>query len=224
MNRQANTYDVGIIGAGNAGIFAAYELSRLLPGLSVVIIEQGRNINERKCPIIEGSQKTCTHCKPCSIMKGFGGTGAFSDGKFNFTTQFGGWLNEYISEKEVMSFIEYVDSVNMKFGAPEERFTASSAEADKIRTSALGHDLHLLHAQVKHIGTERSFELISRLYNYLSDKTDILCNTKTEEIMPDPDGGFSLKLSDGKDLKCRYLIAAPGRAGAEWFAARLVWS
>ena len=105
-------YDVAIVGAGPAGSFAAYELLEKKPGLSVIVLESGKDINQRSCPIAQGKSKRCIGCTPCSIMRGFGGAGAFSDGKYNFTTQFGGWLNEYLDDEEVMRLIYYVDEIN----------------------------------------------------------------------------------------------------------------
>ena len=211
-------YDVVIIGAGNAGIFAAYELNRLNPDLSIIILEQGNPIDNRKCPIIEGTQKSCIKCQACNIMRGFGGAGAFSDGKFNFTTQFGGWLNEYISDIEVMELINYVDSINVSFGATTKKYSTDSPEAKIITRKALEYDLHLLQAQVKHLGTDHTFEVLVKLFEYLSKKVTIKCNTKVEEIVHCSDDTYTLNLSKGGKLKCHYLIAAPGRAGAEWFS------
>jgi uncharacterized protein len=218
MKSLEHSYDLAIIGAGNAGIFAAYEISRLRPDLSVVILEQGNPIYGRNCPIIDGTQPSCIKCGSCSIMRGFGGAGAFSDGKFNFTTKFGGWLNEYISDNDVMSLIRYVDGVNVSFGATTEKFTTSSPKAKKLEKLALEYDLHLLQAQVKHIGTDHTFQIIAKMYEYLSGKVRIECNTKAEEILPLADGTYSLALSGGRSINCRCLIAAPGRAGAEWFS------
>jgi uncharacterized FAD-dependent dehydrogenase len=210
-------YDVAIIGCGTAGIFAGYELAESLPSLSVVMIEQGRDIYTRKCPTIENRTIDCIKCQSCSIMNGFGGAGAYSDGKFNFTTQFGGWLSEYLPEAEVMRLFEYIDSVNVKFGATEERFSTKSTEAIQIEKKALQNDLHLLHAVVKHLGTENNLKILMRLYEHLKERVEIRCKTEVKKIVPE-NGIYTLQLGNGDTIKCRYLINAPGRSGAEWFS------
>ena len=117
---MSNRADVVIIGCGEAGVFASYELTRRCPNLKVIVLEQGADIYSRTCPIVQGKVDHCIQCKTCGTMCGFGGAGAFSDGKFNFTTQFGGWLTDYMDSKEVMKLIHYVDSVNVHFGATEK--------------------------------------------------------------------------------------------------------
>jgi uncharacterized FAD-dependent dehydrogenase len=178
-------FDVIIIGAGTAGIMAGFELVKLNPGIKLLMIDSGYTIEKRICPIIDNKTDKCIHCKSCSIMNGFGGAGAFSDGKFNFTTQFGGWLAEYLDSKKVMELIEYVDSINMQFGATEKRYSTSSPEAKKLEKLALQNDLHLLAASVKHLGTEENYAILKRQYEYLSQKVEFLFNTTVESIEPD---------------------------------------
>lgn len=211
-------YDVVIIGAGLAGIFAGYELTDKNPDLKVAILEQGDPIEQRSCPIIKHQTTSCISCRTCAIMRGFGGAGAFSDGKFNFTTQFGGWLNDYVSDDEVMRLIDYVDSVNMRFGATDEVFSTSTPKADLIRKRAISYDLHLMDARCKHLGTERNREILIKQYQYLAERLDLLCQTRVDDIEQASDGTYALSTSVGT-VRCKYLIAAPGRSGAEWFAS-----
>ncbi|MBN1624764.1 MAG: NAD(P)/FAD-dependent oxidoreductase [Clostridia bacterium] len=210
-------YDVAIIGGGPSGIFAAYELNNLHPDASIVMMEKGKSINKRKCPIVEHKVERCINCESCFIMEGFGGAGAFSDGKFNFTTQFGGWLNEYLSDKEILDLIEYVDSINVRFGASLKRYSTDTPEAKLLEKKALENDLHLLKAQVKHLGTERNLEILKQQFTYLDERIDLMCNTHVDKIEK-LDEGFRLTINGGETLECRFLIAAPGRSGAEWFA------
>ena len=164
------TYDVAIIGAGTAGVYAGYELLQLRPHLKILILQMGADIYKRQCPIVAGKVRECISCKPCSIMSGFGGAGAFSDGKYNFTTQFGGWLGDYLGDEELMRLIDYVDSVNVRFGATTEIFSTDSPEARAIEKKALENDLHLLQARCKHLGTERNLKILTNIYEYMADK------------------------------------------------------
>jgi len=214
---ELKNYDVAIIGCGTAGIFAGYELIEKNPSLNILMLEQGSDIFKRNCPIIVNRKLNCLHCKPCGIMNGFGGAGAYSDGKYNFTTQFGGWLNEYMEDVEVMKLLDYADSINVKFGATNERYSTEGKEASKIEKKALQHDLHLLHASVKHLGTENNLKILTRIYEYLKEKAEIRCNTQVMQIVPENES-YKLVLGNGEEISCHYLIAAPGRSGAEWFS------
>lgn len=207
-------YDVAIVGAGPAGIYAAYELITKKPELKIVIVESGREIFSRVCPISSGKSKTCLSCNPCNIMRGFGGAGAFSDGKFNFTTQFGGWLNEYIDDEEVMKLIHYVDEINLQYGAPTKVYSTTGS---KLGKKALEFDLHLLEASVRHLGTENNFNMLKGIYNFLKDKIEFRFLTAVKQIDADGNGDNNLILETGDKIKAGYLIVAPGRAGAEWF-------
>ncbi len=211
------TYDVAIIGAGTAGVYAAYELSKLKPGLKLTVLELGRDIYHRSCPIVSGKVKDCIGCKPCSIMSGFGGAGAFSDGKFNFTTEFGGWLTDFIEPKTVMELIDYVDAINVAHGATTESFSTATPEAKALARRALAYDLHLLQARCKHLGTENNLRILTNIYEALKDKVEFRFNTGVERIERDGEG-YRLITGAGGELSCKRLISAPGRSGAEWFA------
>jgi uncharacterized protein len=214
MNKK---YDVAIIGGGPAGIFAAYELVFKNPGAQVIMIEEGQDIYTRKCPISEKKVQRCINCKPCSIMRGFGGAGAFSDGKYNFTTEFGGWLIEYLPDELLRNLIDYVDDINKQYGAPSEYFTTKNSP---IRKQALAHDLHLLEAKVRHLGTENNLKILEHIYEFLKDKLVFMFNAHVAQIKPE-NGGFALILKGSDEpVCCDYLIAAPGRAGAEWFSGQ----
>ena len=215
MNNES-IWDVGIIGCGIAGIYAGYELAKLNPALKVLLIEQGEAIHRRSCPIVAHKTKDCVSCASCAIMRGFGGAGAFSDGKYNFTTEFGGWLRDYLPENEIMDLINYVDTVNVSFGATEETYSSSSEAAQVLEKKALENDLHLLQAKVKHLGTENNLRILTNIYEFLKTRVTFMFGTSVEGITSQSPG-YLLATSAG-DIRCRYLIAAPGRSGAEWFA------
>jgi uncharacterized FAD-dependent dehydrogenase len=211
-------WDVAIIGCGIAGIFAGYELVKLNPALKVILIEQGEDIDKRCCPIVAKKTKECISCKTCAIMRGFGGAGAYSDGKYNFTAEFGGWLKDYLPEDTIMDLINYVDSVNVSFGATEVVYSTESEEALKLEKKALENDLHLLQAKVKHLGTENNLRILRNIYDFLNSRVTFRFGTSVESIRV-RSGGYALDTSAG-EIHCKYLIAAPGRSGAEWFAGQ----
>ena len=211
-----NRYDAIIIGCGEAGLYAAYELLQQAKDMRIIILEKGHDILHRSCPIVAGKVRECINCPTCAIMNGFGGAGAFSDGKFNFTTDFGGWLTDFMDADEVMDLIEHVDSINVRFGATLERFSTSSAEARKLAKVALQNDLHLLQAEVKHLGTEKNLSILTNIYNYLKERCELRFNCEVKEISNK--NGLSVILNNGEEICGDYLIAAPGRSGAEWFS------
>ena len=209
--------DVAVIGCGEAGIYAAYELTRRDPGLKVLVLEKGRDIYKRSCPIVAGKVKSCIQCPVCDTMCGFGGAGAFSDGKFNFTTAFGGWLTDFMPAGEVMDLIGYVDEINVHHGATDEVFSTATPQARALEKRALGFDLHLLQAQVKHLGTENNLRILQNIYEDMKERVEFRFNTGVEQIETLPKG-YRLTLEKGGEVDCDWLIAGPGRSGAEWFA------
>ncbi len=214
MKTTGRHFDVCIVGGGPAAIFAAYEFTLRAPRLQVALLEAGHPIKARFCPLAAKKTDHCLSCKPCSIMRGFGGAGAFSDGKYNFTTEFGGWLTDYLPVKTIEELIDYVDGLNCRHGAPGEYFTTKNSP---LAARCLQYDLHLLSAKVRHLGTENNLLIMESIYAYLKDKIALLCDTAVKTFSPAADG-FNVTLQNGEVLTCPYLICAPGRAGAEWFA------
>ena len=211
-------YDAAILGCGEAGIFAGYELMRRCPQLKVVTLDQGADIYTRSCPIVAGKVKECIHCKVCDTMCGFGGAGAFSDGKYNFTTAFGGWLTDFMDAGEVMDLIEYVDAINVEHGATDQVFSTDTPAARALEKRALEFDLHLLQARCKHLGTENNLKILQSIYETVRQHGEYRFRTQVETIQRLGDEGFRLTCANGDTVDCTWLIAAPGRSGAEWFA------
>ena len=211
--------DAAVIGCGEAGIYAAYELTRQNPGLKVLVLEQGRDIYARSCPIVAGKVRSCIQCSVCDTMCGFGGAGAFSDGKFNFTTAFGGWLTDFMPAAEVMDLISYVDEINVAHGATDKVYSTDTPAARALEKKALEFDLHLLQARVKHLGTENNLRSLQNIYEDMKNRVDFRFHTAVEKIESLGDKeGYRLTTAKGDEVDCTWLIAGPGRSGAEWFS------
>ena len=207
-----NKYDIIIIGAGPGGIFSAYEIKELCPELSVAVFESGHALKNRRCPIDGEKIKSCISCKSCSIMSGFGGAGAFSDGKYNITNDFGGTLYEYIGKKRALDLMHYVDDINMKFGA--EGTKLYSTAGTKFKTICIQNNLHLLDASVRHLGTDINYIVLENMYSYLQDKVDFYFNTPVKEIKI-IDGGYEV-VTDKGNYSCDKCIVSVGRSGSKW--------
>ena len=205
-------YDVIIIGAGPGGIYAAYELTKEDRGLSVAVFEAGNELSKRKCPIDGDKIKTCIGCENCSIMSGFGGAGAFSDGKYNITNDFGGTLYEYIGKDEAIRLMEYVDSINMTHGGEGTKlYSTANSGFKKI---CMQNKLQLLDASVRHLGTDKNYVVLENLYDELKDKVEFSFKTPVRNIEV-TDGGYRV-VTDKGEHTCRKCIVSVGRSGSKW--------
>ena len=173
-------YDVIIIGAGPGGIFAAYELMQHKPELKVAVFEAGHALSKRRCPIDGDKVKSCIGCKSCSIMSGFGGAGAFSDGKYNITNDFGGTLYEYIGKKKALELMHYVDEINLRHGGAGTKLYSTAGT--RFKTVCIQNDLHLLDASVRHLGTDINYVVLENIYAYLQDKVQFFFNTPVQTV------------------------------------------
>ena len=205
-------YDVIIIGAGPGGIFSAYELSQSHKNIRIGVFELGRELSQRRCPIDGKKVKSCIKCPTCSIMSGFGGAGAFSDGKYNITNQFGGNLYEYIGKQEAIELMKYVDGINLLYGGAGTKLY-STAGSD-VKRRCLENGLHLLDAQVRHLGTDINYVVLENLYNAMKERVDFHFLTAVEELER-IDSGYRITTSRG-DFTGRYCIASVGRSGSKW--------
>ena len=208
-------YDVIIVGAGAGGVFASYELTRLGGAESVLLLEKGRALDERRCPITEKKTDACMGCEPCNIMNGFGGAGSLSDGKYNITTEFGGELHRCIGSTAALELMEYVDGVLVSMGGADAKLynTASS----DLKRVALQNNLHLLDAKVRHLGTDRNVRILTKIFDYIKDSIDIRFGVEAREIEKTQDG-FVVNTNDGAAYSCGDLILATGRSGSRWLS------
>ncbi|MBR7121974.1 MAG: NAD(P)/FAD-dependent oxidoreductase [Oscillospiraceae bacterium] len=205
-------YDVIIVGAGPGGIFSAYELTKLKPELKVAVFDAGHQLNKRFCPIDGEKIKSCIGCKSCSIMNGFGGAGAFSDGKYNITNDFGGTLYEYIGKKHALELMHYVDDINMRYGG--EGTKLYSTAGSKFKKLCLQNGMHLLDASVRHLGTDINYVVLENLYNHLKDKLDFYFDTPVEAIFRTEDG-YEIHCANAT-YTCKKCVISVGRSGSKW--------
>ena len=205
-------YDIIIIGAGPGGIFTAYELTQLAPQLKVAVFEAGNPLSKRRCPIDGVKIKSCIGCKSCSIMSGFGGAGAFSDGKYNITNDFGGTLFEYIGKQKALDLMRYVDDINMAYGG--EGTKLYSTAGSKFKRECIRHDLHLLDASVRHLGTDINYVVLENIYNHLKDKVDFFFDAPVDTVEK-LEAGYQVNCK-GEAYTCDKCVISVGRIGSKW--------
>ena len=205
-------YDVIIIGAGPGGIFSAYELMKQDENLKIAVFDAGHSLEQRHCPIDGEKVKSCIGCKTCAIMNGFGGAGAFSDGKYNITNDFGGTLYEYIGRQKALELMKYVDTINMSHGGEGTKMY-STAGTD-LKKVCLQNKLKLLDASVRHLGTDVNYVVLKNLYDEMKDHMDFFFDTPVEKIQVKEDG-YTVSAKDA-EYACRKCIVSVGRSGSKW--------
>ena len=205
-------YDVVIIGAGPGGIFSAYELMKQNNDLKIAVFEAGNPLSKRHCPIDGDKVKTCIKCKTCAIMSGFGGAGAFSDGKYNITNDFGGTLYEHIGKKDALDLMRYVDEINVAYGGQDTKMYSTAGT--KFKKLCMQNKLKLLDASVRHLGTDINYVVLENLYNELKDKADFHFFKHIDMVN---------KVEDGFEVICgeesytgKQCIISTGRSGSKW--------
>ena len=229
-----NNFDVIVVGAGPGGIFCCYKLIKENPNLKILLLEKGNPLNKRICPINEKKINKCINCKSCNIMSGFMGAGALSDGKYNITTSYGGWLSDYIDDDKLINLMNEVDSINLfmygkyleennpelyvlqnspYFNRNELKIKLFNSYDEELNKKCLQNNLHLLSGYCRHLGTDNNLRIGEQLFNFLKDKITILFNT--EVICFNKIDKFEVKTKNNL-YKSDKLVVAPGRVGAEW--------
>ncbi|MCE5169140.1 NAD(P)/FAD-dependent oxidoreductase [Paenibacillus profundus] len=223
-------YDVIVVGAGPAGIFTCYELTLKAPHLKVMLVDKGHDIYRRSCPILEEKIQMCppaagkkefAGCLPaCSITNGFGGAGAYSDGKFNVTTEFGGWMTDYLPPSHVLDLIKYVDGINLEHGATPEITDPTTETVRRIEQQGYAAGLKLLRAQVRHLGTEQNLEIMKSIYEYLRPRIDMVYKAEVADIVTVKQDGrhvvTGIEMKNGDTHEAAQVVIVPGRDGSAW--------
>jgi len=212
-----NTYDVIIVGAGPAGIFTALELVKR-DGLRILMLEKGPDIEKRDCPARVGK---CRRCETCAITSGWGGAGAYSDGKLSLSPDVGGWLGEYVGTRMLRDLIDRVDQLYLEFGAPRQIYGDENAKVAEWRKQAVLSNLVLTPCPFRHMGTERCRELLVRMRDFLTGKVDVKTSAGVESILTEGGRVRGVSTSDGEEYLARRVVAAPGREGADWLAEEM---
>lgn len=218
-----NKYNVIIVGAGPTGIFTAVELRKQNKELKILLVDKGQDVAHRHCPIIEGKLTQCPTdksgylgCRPCAMTCGFGGSGAFSDGKFNITTEFGGWLKEFVDESLLLETIKYVDDINLSFGAPTNLTDPDTPAVRLIEQRGIAKGLKLLRSQVRHVGTEINLQVLGRIADDLQDDIDFLFLSDVSDILVEANQVKGILLKNGTSYQSDYVVLGVGRNGSSW--------
>ena len=209
-------YDVIIVGAGPAGIFSALELNEK-NNLNILMLDRGRDINQRKCPSSRGFD--CVHCDPCAVLSGWGGAGAFSDGKLTLSSEVGGWLNQYVAPQELDELVNYVDGVYLKYGAPSHIYGTDIDRIEEIERQAALAGLKLIHQRIRHMGTERCAQTLRKMRQELTDKVDFRPKMDVKGLIVKNGIVEGVETVNKEKFFGEYVIVAPGRSGAEWLQA-----
>ena len=215
MKKQPDSYDVIIVGAGPAGIFSVLELIKNNPRLKILIIEKGKDIDRRNCPM-NTKGVACMSCPECDLVSGWGGAGAYSDGKLSLSPEIGGFLSRYLDMGSLRSLIDYVDGIYIKYGAPDELYGTEEKELSKLRDLAAKNDLAFIPSMIRHIGTDKCKEVLKKMREDIDEKVVTLFETDVQRVISEKKKAVGVRLENGKEFFADYIILAPGRASSKW--------
>lgn len=208
-------YDVIIVGAGPAGIFSVLEILQRKERAKILIIEKGKDLDKRICPM-KIKEISCATCPECALLSGWGGAGAYSDGKLNLSPEIGGFLSRYIDMIKLNSFIEYVDRIYIQYGAPEETYGENTEEIKRIERLASENNLFFIPSKIRHIGTDRCKAVLKKIKEEINQKVEIIFDSEAERVITRKGKVVGIRIKNGRSFRSQFLILAPGREGSRW--------
>ncbi|MGQ9597061.1 MAG: NAD(P)/FAD-dependent oxidoreductase [Thermoproteota archaeon] len=215
MKKEETLYDIIIVGGGPAGIFCALGVVERLPKASVLMLEKGRDITERACPA-RRLNKLCVRCKVCSVYSGWGGAGAFSDGKITLDPEVGGWLSEISSTEKVRQYIKSVDEIFLKYGAPPKVYGEDEDSFEEWRRKASLVGMKLQRNPIRHMGSDLSFKILGHMKDDLKKSVEVKVETEVEGFIVNNGTVEGVKTKNGETFYGNLMVVAPGRSGAGW--------